>query len=61
MKANVHDIFKIISKQSIGAEDIFSLSQMYMPIIGIDSFSLYVTLTTLKENEKYSFKSCLIC
>lgn len=59
MKANVHDIFKIISKQSIGTEDIFSLSQMYMPIIGIDSFSLYVTLTTLKENEKYSFKKLL--
>lgn len=59
MKATVHDVFKIITKQCIGAEDLFSLTQMYMPIIGIDSFSLYITLTTLKENEKYSFKKLL--
>lgn len=59
MKTTVHDIFKIVSKQSFGGEGFLSLTQLYMPIIGIDSYSLYALLTTLKENEKYEFKKLL--
>lgn len=40
-------------------ESFLSLTQLYMPIIGIDSYGLYAVLSTLKENEKHSFKKLL--
>ena len=40
-------------------ESFLSLTQLYMPIIGIDSYGLYAALSTLKENEKHSFKKLL--
>lgn len=55
----VHDNFRIISKQSLCGESFLSLTQLYMPIIGIDSYGLYAALSTLKENEKHSFKKLL--
>lgn len=59
MKATVHDTFKIIAKQNLCGEAFLSLTQLYMPIIGIDSYGLYAALMTLKENEKYTFKKLL--
>ncbi|MDD3999982.1 MAG: DnaD domain protein [Bacilli bacterium] len=59
MKTTVHDFFKISSIPSLSAEDHLSLAQMYLPIIGIDSFTLYNFFNTLKENEKYTFKKLL--
>ncbi len=59
MKTNVHDIFKISSSQNLCAEEYLSLTHMYLPIIGIDSYSLYIFLCTLKVNEKYPFKKLL--
>lgn len=56
MKALVHDNFKIQYRYSLNGEDYISLTRMYLPIMGIDSYSLYSLLFTLNPNEKYSFK-----
>lgn len=41
-----------ITKIGICGEDLFVLSQMYLPLIGIDSFSLFMILNTIKSKEK---------
>ena len=42
-------------------ESFLSLTQLYMPIIGIDSYGLYAALSTLKENEKHSLRNSWTC
>lgn len=59
MGISIHDNFKILRKHNLSGEDYFSLAQMYLPIIGIDSFGLYSLLFTLNENENYSFKKLI--
>ncbi len=56
MAISITENFKIVQKHALSGEDYFVLSQMYLPIIGIDSFSLYNLLFTLDEEETYSFK-----
>lgn len=41
-----------ITKIGLCGEDLFVLSQMYLPLIGVDSFSLYMILNTIKSKEK---------
>jgi replication initiation and membrane attachment protein len=59
MKASVHDFFKIHCRYNLNGEDYVSLAQMYLPIMGIDSYALYTVLISLRENEKYTFKKLL--
>ncbi|HPX83762.1 MAG TPA: DnaD domain protein [Bacilli bacterium] len=56
MAISISDNFKITQKHALSGEDYFVLSQMYLPIIGIDSFSLYHLLFTLNESDTYSIK-----
>ncbi|MGD9604846.1 MAG: DnaD domain protein [Bacilli bacterium] len=56
MAISFSDNFKISQNHSLSGEDYFVLSQMYLPIIGIDSFSLYHLLFSLDENETYCIK-----
>lgn len=44
------DVLKII-KVNLSGEDNFVLSQMYLPLIGMTSFSVYYLINNIKENE----------
>lgn len=55
----VHNTFKIQKNFCLGGDDIFVLSQLYLPLIGIDSFSLYFVLNTLDDKEQYQIKKLL--
>lgn len=48
--------FKINNKCQLNSEDITSLTQLYLPLIGIDSYALYSALTVLECNKEYFFK-----
>ena len=37
-----YDIFKIEKKYNLSGEDLYSLTNLYLPIIGVDSFSLFL-------------------
>ena len=43
-----------ITKIGICGEELFVLSQMYLPLIGIDSFSLFMILNTIKSADSIS-------
>lgn len=55
----VHNTFKIQKNFCVGGDDIFVLSQLYLPLIGMDSFSLYFVLNTLEDKEQYQIKKLL--
>ncbi|HKM30153.1 MAG TPA: DnaD domain protein [Bacilli bacterium] len=55
----VHNTFKTQKNFCLGGDDIFVLSQLYLPLIGIDSFSLYFVLNTLDDKEQYQIKKLL--
>ena len=40
----IYDNFKIVNKYHLNGEDYNNLSKLYLPIMGIDSFSLYNVL-----------------
>lgn len=52
----MYDQFKIISKNAMNNDDITSLTKLYLPLMGIDSYSLYLGLSTLETNTSYNFK-----
>lgn len=51
--------FKLNNKCQLNSEDISSLSLLYLPLIGIDSFSLYTALSSLNKNEEYYIKKLI--
>ena len=51
--------FKLNNKCQLNSEDISSLTLLYLPLIGIDSFSLYTTLSSLNKNEEYFIKKLI--
>ena len=53
--------FKVNNKCQLNSEDISSLTLLYLPLIGIDSFALYSTLTCLEINKEYFIKKLIIC
>ena len=55
----IYDNFKIKDKYHLNSEDYNNLSQLYLPIMGIDSFSLYNVLNSLEENKEYAYKDIL--
>jgi len=59
MALSIHDKFKIHRIHNLSGEDYYALAQMYLPIIGIDSYGLYSLLFTLNDNEMYSFKKII--
>ncbi len=40
-----------ISKVSLSGEDYFVLSQMYLPLIGMDSYSVYIALSNINNKD----------
>lgn len=51
--------FKINNKCQLNSEDISSLTLLYLPLIGIDSFALYCALTSLETNKEYYIKKLI--
>ena len=47
---NSHDIIKV-NKVSLSGEDIFVLSTMYLPLIGMNSYSIYMMFNNLNSDE----------
>ena len=44
------DVLKIL-KVNLSGEDNFVLSQMYLPLIGMSSFTTFYLINNIKENE----------
>ncbi|MCK9536218.1 MAG: DnaD domain protein [Bacilli bacterium] len=59
MELTVNGIFKIQRHHYLGGEDYRVLTQMYLPIIGIDGFGLYHLLCVINEKETITFKTLL--
>lgn len=55
----IYDSFRIKDKYHLNSEDYNNLSQLYLPIMGIDSFSLYIILNGLDTNKEYAYKHIL--
>ena len=51
--------FKLNNKCQLNSEGISSLTLLYLPLIGIDSFSLYTTLSSLNKDEEYYIKKLI--
>ncbi len=51
--------FKIKNKCQLNSEDISSFTLLYLPLVGIDSFALYCTLTSLEVNKEYFIKKLI--
>ena len=51
--------FKINNKCQLNSEDISSLTLLYLPLIGIDSYALYSTLTAIENNKEFFIKKLI--
>ena len=56
-KSGSDDFF--IYKKEIEYSDIYSLTYLYLPLLGIDSYSVYISLSTFDIDRIYSFKSAI--
>ncbi len=55
----MYDTFVLSHKKQLNSEDLLSLTSCYLPLIGMDSYVFYTLLSTLQENQEYSFKKIL--
>lgn len=55
----MYDQFKLIEKKHINSDDINSLTKLYLPLMGIDSYSLYMALSSLDVNVNYNYKTLI--
>ena len=51
--------FQINNKCQLNSEDISSLTLLYLPLIGIDSYALYSTLTSLESKKEFFIKKLI--
>ncbi|MBQ7276644.1 MAG: DnaD domain protein [Bacilli bacterium] len=56
-KSNSEDY--VIYKREIEYSDIFALTYLYLPLLGIDSYSVYISLSTFDIDKSYSFKKAI--
>lgn len=59
MKISLNEDFKIQKNFTLCGEDLYSLNNLYLPLIGVDSYALYNFLFTLSSNESYTFKKIM--
>lgn len=55
----MYDQFQLINKKQLNNDDISALTKLYVPLMGIDSYALYLSLTSYQENIIYNFRSLL--
>ena len=51
--------FKVNNKCQLNSEDISSLTLLYLPLIGLDSYALFSTLTALEKDKEYFIKKLI--
>lgn len=59
MAALIYDNFIINKKVQLNYEDNKSLTLLYLPLMGIDSYTIYTVLNTLNADETYTYKKLL--
>lgn len=59
MNLDINSAFKITKQNNLSGEDYYVLSQLYLPIMGLDSFSLYIYLYNLNDSESYLIKKLI--
>lgn len=59
MSLDVKSVFRVAKDASLSGGDYNVLSQLYLPIMGMDSFALYIYLFSLKDSENYQFKKLI--
>lgn len=59
MNLDVKIAFKVSKDTDLSGEDYNILSQLYLPIMGIDSFSLYLYMFSLRDSDTYQFKKII--
>lgn len=59
MASLLYEKFTINQNNQLNNEDISSLSLLYLPLMGIDSFALYSILSNLNKNTEYNFKKII--
>ncbi|MDY0063972.1 MAG: DnaD domain protein [Bacilli bacterium] len=52
----IHDSFQVLATRSLHSEDMQSLMSVYLPIMGMDSLSVYLILTQLENKEVTTYK-----
>ena len=55
----MYDQFMIYKKIQLNNDDIDSLTKLYLPLMGLDSYALYLALSTLESNTSYNYKVLL--
>lgn len=55
----LYEKFTINQNNQLNNEDISSLTLLYLPLMGIDSFALYSILSSLEINTEYNFKKII--
>lgn len=55
----IYENFRVAKKSALNSEDVRVLTQMYLPLIGPDSYCVYSVLISLEPNETYTFKRIL--
>lgn len=55
----IYDNFKVHNRNQLNCEDMKSLTLLYLPLMGIDSYAVYSILMSLDYDELYSFKKIL--
>ncbi len=59
MSIDLNGVFKVSYVSELSGEDYNVLSQYYLPIMGMDSFSLYLFLYGLSTHQSYQFKKII--
>ena len=59
MASLLYEKFTINQNNQLNNEDISSLSLLYLPLMGIDSFALYSILSNLNKDTEYNFKKII--
>ena len=55
----MYDQFMISKKIQLNNDDIDSLTKLYLPLMGLDSYALYYALSTMDEHTPYNYKMLL--
>ena len=55
----MYDQFMIYKKIQLNNDDIDSLTKLYLPLMGLDSYALYFALSALEESTSYTYKVLL--
>lgn len=56
---DINSNYKVYKSFDLSGEEFFSLTRLYLPLMGMDSFSLYLFFQTLENKETYNIRQIL--